>query len=674
MRIDCIYLARYRLRLALAVSLAPGLALGAPVNDGSVELDPVVVSATRTEKTQADAPLRVEVIGRKELEARHARTLTEALETVPGLQLQQIHGKAGYELSLQGLSGDQVLVLIDGMPITASTGSTVDLSQYALADVVRIEVIKGASSALYGSAAMGGVINVITEGGDARRRLSLSADLGSYGEQNPSGHNLDAARRHLQAVSELGDAALRLRLSGDWSDDQGFTTDPDGWAQQGDAAERLHGALRLDGQPLPSLHSFAELGAFTETTVSRYDYYAPPNNVQQQKTEDVERLRVSGGGLWMLPADWALTARSLAEHYASAAQEVSAGDVTDRRDSKQLTQQLSLQLDAPPWRRQRWTLGADHVRGSLRQQVNGTSEVSGDEVGRHSWELFAQDDLMLSQNLELVPGFRAQHDSDFGSAFAPKLAARWRVVDAAAQTLTLRASIGRGYRVPNLKERYYRFDHSSLGYIVLGNPELQPETSSSLQLGATLRLGQRGEMDLNLFHNDIRDLIQIDEDNTDVVNGIAYYRYQNLDRARTQGVETLLQWRALRPLQLQLGYTLTATEDLATGNPLTHRPRHSGRLGLDWTPTDGSSLLLRQRWQGAEFIDSLNQDRSPAWSRIDLRLNQRLNPQWALYAGVDNLLDDQRDFADSDDFSPIEGRQLYLGARFQWHPAAHSIP
>jgi len=125
-------------------------------------LKPVVVTATRTERVLDETPVRTEVVTREEIERTHARTLKQALENVPGLQMREVVGKSGYELSLQGLSSDQVLVLIDGLPITASTGSTVDLSQYLISGVERIEVVKGASSAQYGSSAMGGVINIIT--------------------------------------------------------------------------------------------------------------------------------------------------------------------------------------------------------------------------------------------------------------------------------------------------------------------------------------------------------------------------------------------------------------------------------------------------------------------------------------------------------------------------------
>ena len=102
----------------------------------------------------------------------------------------------------------------------------------------------------------------------------------------------------------------------------------------------------------------------------------------------------------------------------------------------------------------------------------------------------------------------------------------------------LRANYGQGYRVPNLKERHYLFDHSSLGYIVLGNPNLKPESSNSFQLGGQLSWRDRVTLDANLFYNRVTDLIQTDMANFTMFNGIAVYTYRNVARARTQGAET----------------------------------------------------------------------------------------------------------------------------------------
>ncbi|MCA3207452.1 TonB-dependent receptor plug domain-containing protein, partial [Cupriavidus sp.] len=198
-------------------------------------LPTVVVTGTRSEKTLDETPIRTEVVDRQEIERTHARTLKDALENVPGLQLREIHGKSGYEVTLQGMTSDQVLILIDGLPISASTGSTVDVSQYLLTEVDHVEVVKGASSAQYGSSAMGGVINVITRPVAKGFAAAATADAGSYGAQNAHG---SPGALHGNIRLEGGTGQIRGRISADVLDNKGFAVDPDGWTRRGDKIRR----------------------------------------------------------------------------------------------------------------------------------------------------------------------------------------------------------------------------------------------------------------------------------------------------------------------------------------------------------------------------------------------------------------------------------------------------
>ncbi|NOY84144.1 MAG: TonB-dependent receptor [Nitrospirae bacterium] len=127
-----------------------------------LELDEMVITGTRTEKKLLETPVRTEVVTREEIEQSHARDLKEALEDVPGLILRRTHGKQGESVGMQGFDADRILILLNGERLSATAGSTVDLTQIGTADIERIEIVKGATSALYGSEAMGGVINVIT--------------------------------------------------------------------------------------------------------------------------------------------------------------------------------------------------------------------------------------------------------------------------------------------------------------------------------------------------------------------------------------------------------------------------------------------------------------------------------------------------------------------------------
>ena len=628
-------------------------------------LAPVVVTGTRTERALDDVPVRVEVVSREEITRTHARTLKEALENVPGLQLREVHGKSGFELSLQGLTSDQVLVLIDGLPISASTGSTVDLSQYLVSDVARIEVVKGASSAQYGSSAMGGVVNVITRPIEQGFGGSATVDVGSYGSQNDNGRNTSANNRHGRFNLGGGGETWRLALSGDSMDGDGFGLDPQKWARQGDASKRQQLTARAQWLPRKEGNFWVELGHYTEDDVQRYEYFVPPKYVPQRKTEDITRDRVTFGGDWKFDNGLRAEVKGVSERYDSQSREYSQNFQTATRASSQQKDHITTQLELPAWGHQLWMVGADWSRETLAQSSNGKPELGvAGRAERTSNELFLQNDIVVNDVWEVLLGVRGQDDSDFGTHVAPKVSVRGNVYEQGGWKGVVRASLGQGYRVPNLKERHYLFDHSSLGYVVIGNPNLKPESSDSLQLGGTLGLDESLSIDGNFFYNRVKDMIQTDLVNYTTVNGISAYTYQNIARARTSGLESSVKWRATPALDLQAAYTRTQTRDLNSGTELTRRPRDIVRLGLDWKPQAATTLSVRARYQSDELVDSAGGTRSPAWSTMDLTVNHKLGNDLTLFLGVNNLTNRQRNFASANDFGPIAGRFVYVGAKY----------
>jgi outer membrane receptor for ferrienterochelin and colicins len=595
--------------------------------------------------------------------------LKEALENVPGLQLREIHGKSGFELSLQGLSSDQVLVLVDGMPLAASTGSTVDLNQYALGEVERIEVVKGAASAQYGSAAMGGVINVITRRSAPGFKGKLSGDVGSYGSQNADGERSSLGAKHMQLGVEGGSDQFRFQFSADQRDDQGFALNPSAWTKQGDDVKRDQYGARLAWLQKNGGEIWLEGSHYNEVGGQRLAAeFFPPSIVYPIKTEEVVRDRYVLGTTQTVAGDYKFQLKGLSESYESHSwknNNISAANY-DRRLADQATQHLSTQLDLPAWGVQQWQIGADWHHERLVQLLNGVSEFTGsDGVTRESSELFAQNDIFLASQWELLIGLRYQNDSDFGDHFAPKASLRWTFMDNAEWNGALRLSAGQGYRVPNLKERYYLFDHSSIGYKVQGNPNLRPESSNSYQLGATLRLHKTLTLDANIFYNDVTDLIQTDMNNFTVINGVAIYTYENIAHARTSGLESAVNWQATPALNISSAYTWTQTKDVNTGTQLTRRPEHIARFGVDWL-MHKTRFTLRERYQSDELAITGSNARSPAWAVTDISVTQEINGGVSAFLGVNNVFGQQRDFSQPADFGPIAGRYIYLGATWSW--------
>lgn len=555
-------------------------------------------------------------------------------------------------------------MLIDGLPITASTGSTVDLSQYLIADVERIEVVKGASSAQYGSAAMGGVINVITQRTAQGLAGTATFDIGSYGSQNDNGRTASANNRHARFSLGGGGEKWRLSVSGDTLDDAGFALNPALHARQGDAQKRTQLAAHGEWLISPQSRVWTDVSRYTEKDIQRYNMFVPPVNVPQHKHEDITRDRVSGGLSWRFGNGLKAQIKAVDERYESHSPGYSQSVLMTDRRSRQHVQHVGTQLDLPAWGRQMWMLGTDWHRETLVQSNNGVSELgNAGNAERTSAEVFLQNDIFLNDDWEVLLGLRGQNDSDFGSHWAPKVSVRGNVLQNGAWRAVVRSSLGQGYRVPNLKERYYLFDHSALGYKVVGNPRLKPESSTSFQLGLTISRDDRLSIEVNGFHNQITDLIQTDLANATSVNGVATYSYANIERARTSGLETSVRWNASAALTLTGSYTYTRTLDEGTGHELTRRPRDIVRLGADWRLTDASTLSLRLRHQSSELVDTATQARSPSWSTLDMNLQQKLGPATTLFLGINNVTNRQRNFADQNDYGPVAGRFVYVGAK-----------
>ncbi|MBY6033121.1 TonB-dependent receptor [Marinobacter daepoensis] len=623
-------------------------------------LDELVVTGTRTERQLLDTPVRTEVVTAGELKATHARSLKEALEHVPGVQLREIHGKPGYEVWLQGIEADRVLVLIDGMPMTATTGSAIDVSQLAVLDVERIEVVKGAVSAQYGSSGIGGVINVITRVPEPGLSGELTADAGSYGNQNPSGDRTDAARYGARATVQGGNERLALRLSASHQHSDGVDPQPESWAQPGDEYDRTDLTLRADWQVADKHRLSGTVAHFQEDSESRYRL-PPPVNANQGKEESVKRIRFSLAGTHrgagVVQGGWSAVHETLNDDTLK----YSAGRSFDDRQSESTLARFSGHLGASIGGGHFLQGGVDVSRATLKQSKDQASELGGKKA-RRGQELWLQDTWMPASRLELVPGVRFQNDSDFGTHTAPKIHARYDLARTDTLTAFLRGGVGAGYRVPNLKERHYLFDHSSLGYIVKGSEDLKPEESVSYQFGGGVSWNRQAWLEANAFYNDIDQLIQTS--GTGVVSdGVAEYQYENIAEARTWGVESTAGWEPSERWRFTAGYTYTRTKDEQTGDALNHRPRHQANLGVDGPLIlPGLSWSARMRYQSDEFVNAGRGTESPGYTTTDLKLNYQLSSDLRLFAGVDNLTDVQRDFSKaSEDFRPVGGRFLYAG-------------
>lgn len=607
----------------------------------AVQAPPVVVTGTRRESPLKDAPVAIELVTRKDLEASHARTAAEALEMHPGLNLTSSFRGAGLEV--QGLSARHVLVLIDGERVTGKVGEELDLSRIPAESIERIEVVKGASSALYGSDAIGGVVNIVTR--KARRRPEFTLDLlhGGFGRTGLSAH---AAGR---LSDEVGlSVALAFRR------EDPFSLDPETPATTSSGHEDLSSTVRLDARlskafalDLRIQHLYRAQTALDATALPP-DLDGHPRFRLIDRDEHAHVLQVRLAPTLTLDAHRLQLSLSSSLAFTVLREDQRAGTTYDRRQATRETLvSPSLQWNHTAGRHA-LTAGAE-----LHLEHLDSERLAGANPDRTRLALYAQDELAVlapspdgepfTPALTLIPGLRLDHDSQFGLALSPRLAVRF---DPAA-SLTVRASYGLGFRAPGFRELYLLFSNPSVGYRVEGNPALAPERSRSGELSFELRPLDLLTVALTLFRHDLDDLI-VTTQRPAQSGAPDLYTYENVSSATSMGGELRVTVSPDRDLKLELGYGLTDSRDDETGLRVVGRATHQltaslrarlpGRL-------DAHARLLLLGPRPFEAANSFDDAGAPSrfesgWQPLlDLRLGHELSEHLRLFVGLDNAFD-----------------------------------
>lgn len=636
------------------------------------QADTLVVTGTRTERALKDVPVRTELITAADVRRLHARDLNEALQYVPGLQLRPIHGKTGYGAWMQGIDANRVLILVDGNPVSASTGSAVDTTQIAVTDIEQIEIIKGAVSALYGTSAMGGVINIVTR--QPTRPFSASATLsgGSWGDQNAKDFPL--AQRHAKGQFAINQPRWSFSLNGDIRNQDGWKANPDSISTQGYEGSKSNLAAQWQYRFTPDLRLTLSPRIYHEDLLNQLTEFVPGiGNLPVAKKENTTtqhlgaRLEQSSStGL-----SWSLS--GMTETFTGETQQDKpATRPVDQQRNTDITHHLLAFQASYPMGEQQLTFGGQlsEERMDVVQYKRTTTSterlIEVDQETSSTGEIFAQNSWFVGNHLELLPGFRLHHDREIGSHLSPMINSLFYHTLDQGDRINVRFGIGKGYRVANLKERFYIFDHSHLGYKVMGNRDLQPESSISTQAGIEWLQASGARLEFSLFHNLITDLIESDLDSAEsAAQNLLIYRYQNFEKARTQGAEWVVFTPLTENLRFDLGYTWMQAEDRLTGLDLPNRPEHQLKLGLSWdAPVNGLELTTKVRYESRQFTDSANTHTTPAFSVWDIKGNYTLNNHWSWFGGINNLTNIQKNFEQADN-RPEEARFFYMGLRWQ---------
>ncbi len=609
--------------MALLVSLLAATMASAQteLHPDSIRIDPrlldmVVITATRTPKLIMDVPVVTRVITEHDMQTADATTIQDLLEVeLPGIEFtysmnQQVN------LNMQGFGGNSVLFLVDGERLAGETLDNVDYSRLGLDGVGRIEIVKGAASSLYGSNAVGGVVNLISRTSTEPWTLNLGTRWGSFGDRRHTASlSFNAGRMNSLTNLQLTHAdAIHLSDSSDMMNIY--------------ASRTVSAKERLIFRASDRLKLTARAGYFFRERESSSVAY--------------DRYRDFAGGL---KADYRFGDRSdLMVSYAF-----------DQYDKSDYT--LASHLDVRDY---------SNVQHTLRSLYNlafsqvGTLTVGGDlmrdylmtyqfdDGGSHTQytaDAFAQWDWEITSRMSLVAALRYDYYSEAAAShLAPKLNFMYKLPQ-----VTLRAGYANGFRAPTLKEMYMRFDMASIFWIY-GNPNLRPEVSDNLNLSAEWSKGQYSATVMG-FYNHVQNRI------TTLWNqALGGMVYTNMAPVSIAGADLSLAARWDCGLGARLSYIYTHESlDKDGMRSSTTRP-NTATLRLDYRRSwrwGESTLALNGRLLSAVTCDeyaslsdpSQVEERTyPGYTLWRLTLCHRFKRGITLTATIDNLFDYQPEY------------------------------
>ncbi len=637
----------------------------------------VVVTGTRTPENAQRATVKTDVITRAEADRRGATNVAEALATQPGLNVNP--GSYGFlggvsALQIQGFDRDRVLILEDGDRVVGDVGGAVDLSAIPTADLERIEVVAGPSSSLYGSAALGGVVNIIT----APPRRAGFAGRGR------------AEYRSLNGVVLQGNGSAKKEgevgpFSDPWVGIDANYTRQDGVEKTPGLPDLripettrrmvgLRGGLKLlrGGRGVPEMDVRVRLRAFRDRqdgieserkpTLDELFITDLPQQTDRYTLHVIHVTKLASG------ANLRLTmGRQQFDNFT--ARDRRGSPLDERRDRNHRMQSFEAVATVPEGTRT-WVAGtrfeAEHFEQSITKTLSSARppETAPEIVplGFGIAAFYGQLSWKLAETLTVMPGVRTELHSRYGESVAPRLAASWR----ATPEITVRASAGRGFRAPSAKELGFVFDHSFYGYRINGNRELSPERSWGVNGDVTVTPTASTMARGSVFANWVSDLIDLDLGSGAFDAGVATYTYKNFGRARTTGGQVDARFKPAPWLTAESSYAYTWTRDDVNDRPLPGRPPHAVTSALRVEPGWKLELYLRARVVTSAFLDE--ERRSPGYQTVDARLGRTLWPHSQAYLGALNLLDVKQDPGRLGDTRPPLGRILYVGLRadFPW--------
>jgi vitamin B12 transporter len=550
----------------------------------------VVVTATSVPEDEKDVGSAITVVTREELEKHESVVVSDVLRSIPGLSLSQ-NGTPGSVTSLftRGTNSTQTLVLVDGVRLNSPYFGGYDWSAMTTENIDRIEVVRGPFSALYGSDAIGGVVQIFTRPGANGISGRATGEAGNQGQGQGSAYVSGGEGPFSAAASYRYVAFDGNGPNSDWRERNGSASLQ---ARIGDTG-RIGVEWGLNDGEVGSPGAIGGFGYPSSARVFTHEArVSVPGNFA---LSDSNHLDVLLGGVQSEPS------------YRD-----SAGGFESQTDARTLQASVS---DTAKFGANTLTTFVSWERWQVTDASNFGSNL--DDVRTTLWGLGAQDAVTLGA-FTVTAGLRYDHYSAYGDSWSPRGTISWLSAD---KLWKIRGSGGTGFRAPSIGELYYPFS---------GNPDLQPERSVSAEIGGERYFGN-GRAEVSVFWNDLKDLIVYD---------FATSRDINIGHARTYGAEIGWQQTLVPELAVNVTYMYLRTKDLATGDPLLRRPENGATLGLSWMPIPALNLSPRLLYVGSRAdADPGTGDpiTDPSYLRVDFTARWQATTNLAPYLRLVNL-------------------------------------
>lgn len=612
------------------------------------------------------------VVKSDEINESGATDLGEVMNRQLGVQVnaQSFRNRGAPEgIQIQGCDPRRVLILVDGKKVIGSLDGIVDSSQIPLDNVEKIEIVKGSSSALYGSDAICGVVNIFTKQVEDGLKLRGKTEYGSYN-----------ARQAALGLRYRIDDSSTFRVDGAYRGGDGYDMDKSTKGTDGDAFDSFKLSGRYDNKVTDKLKLSFDSDLFYEKK-DGISSFKKDSYTEKEYISDTTKTVIKPGA--SLRAEYSINDTDKIEFkvYNNFYKRTSKTDLRDSPEEEERTTHnnffnsaISAGILVGDWNLINVGVAFDHE--TLDDKQEGIAVVDGNEENnidtsrsnikdKKTWNyaFFLQDEMTPYEWMTSLVGIRLSYNKSYFWNATPKLSFEFTPNN----RLTLRLSYGMGYKTPTLKHLYYTFEHTIFGnkIAVSGNPDLKPEKSHSFNASAELKFNKNKIFRLNGYYNKYHDFIDVDYDNPDRDGADAYYTYRNISKARTYGLESEVSISFLDLYTFTGGYVLLFAENEDDDTTLPHRPKHQVKARFRFNNKKiGIVASISGMYQSSVYTDSDNDIESSQFFLLHSYLEKRVSKGVRVYLRGSNLTDVKRDASDSDDMRPQPGIEIFGGVNF----------